>query len=563
MISSATEKKTLATSIHSGAEQTEILIGDDVLDLLQDARFLEQWDQLYNACPWATVFLHRSFVATWYKLYSNEFLPILVKSVYADQLTGLVTLGKSKDGLITGAGAHLAEYQGWLIEDGNDESFIKNALLEVNRHFPENRIQFKYILPGVSFSFAEKDPKWKKRSFIKRSRQPLMAIDDAHLTSELKKKNRREKVNRLKRLGELKFERITDYAAFEAAIDEMALQSDFRKGAVYNKVSFKADPLRKKFLLALFRLNILHVTVIKIGDKIISSNVSTKGNGQIHLQGINSFNAAYAKHSPGILHFLMLGKLLVEEGEGYPFFDLTPGGDAYKAILATEYSVGYVLSVGSKYHGVKKRMRIRLNIAVTKAAAAFGVKPAELKKTKNTFGIQLRKLTHAARQGVSSLFAFLGHVLKKEKKTLKCWVAQNRAAASGLVSIQKDDINDLLSYDKQDVRYNLQEFLSNATGRIEEGGHCYTWAENGQLLGCAWVTSQPSATPENEFGITDGFIITLYNVYCHPNYGNKFPHFLQSIANELAVDNLHEKMYIVTDSNDDRLFKKAGWQQLK
>jgi len=466
--------------------------------------------------------------------------------------------------LITGAGAHLAEYQVWLTGKDDDESFIKNALVEVKKHFPKNRVQFKYIPAGASFSFAEKDPAWKKRSFIKTSRQPLMAIDDAYLTSELKKKNRREKVNRLKRQGELKFERITDYAAYEAAFDEMALQSDFRKGAVYNKVGFKSDPLRKQFLLSLFKHNILHVTVLKINDKIISSNVSTIGNGQIHLQGINSFDAAYAKHSPGILHFLMLGKLLVEEGEGIPFFDLTPGGDGYKDILATEYSVGYVLSVGNYSHGAKKRRSIRYKVYVTKAAAAVGIRPDKLKKAKNNFGAQKRKLMYVAKQGTASWFAYLSFVLKKQKKTTDHWVAQRSAGTSGLLSIQKDNINHLLNYDKRDVRYSLQEFLSNALRQIEEGAHCYTCTENGRLLACAWISAnkQASAPDDKLSEITDGTIVTLSNVYFHPRF-NKFTEFLQSMVNELAVDDPHDKIYIVTNSNDGLLFRKAGWQQLK
>src|SRR5687768_18143535 len=54
----------------------------------------------------------------------------------------------------------------------------------------------------------------------------------------------------------------------------------------------------------------------------------------LHLQGINSFAAAYARYSPGIIHFLLLGKLLAEEGVAV--FDLTPGADAYKDTLATD-----------------------------------------------------------------------------------------------------------------------------------------------------------------------------------------------------------------------------------
>jgi CelD/BcsL family acetyltransferase involved in cellulose biosynthesis len=562
VITSLTKKKKVAAFIPTGTGKMQLLSGKEVFCLLEDYRFRESWDQLYATCPWATVFQSHSFVATWYQVYGKEYLPIVIKAERAGKLTGLLPLAKDKNGLITGAGTNQAEYQVWLGTDAGDETFITNALLEINRAFPRFKLQLKYIPAGVSLHFTEKDPIWSRRCFVKTSPQPLMIINDDHLTSELKKKNRREKMNRLKRLGELKFERITDGAAFASVIDELALQSDFRKGAMYNKVAFKTDPLRKEFFLSLFRQNNLHATIITIDDKIISSNVSIWGNGQLHLQGINSFDAAYARHSPGIIHFLLLGKLLAQEGVGV--FDLTPGADPYKEILATDHSLAYTLSIGNKYHCLRNRVSAWLNHIVKKATAHVGIKPDALKKGKKNIGLYLRKFVQVAKQGFPAWFAFLANSLKRRSKTMKCWVVQKEGDIAGLLNMQKDDLDNLLSFDQRDIRYSQQEFLANAMQRFEEGAHCYSWAEDDRLLGCAWVADLQTSIHEYKFGsATDGFIISLSGLYCHAKGRKGFSRFLRSIANELSPDNTHDKIYILTDSRDDLVFRKAGFLRLK
>jgi CelD/BcsL family acetyltransferase involved in cellulose biosynthesis len=546
----------------TGNSSTELLVGPAVLNLLEDSRFIDGWNHLFNTCPWATVFQSPSFVTTWYRIYGTAFLPVLIKTEYAGKLTGLLTLAKDKNGLITGAGANQAEYQVWLGEDANDETFIKSALLAVRRFFPRNKIQLKYIPAGVSLDFTKKDSTWSKRCFVKASRQPLMIINDVHLTNELRKKNRREKINRLKRLGALTFERISDYAAFVSVFDELALQSDFRKGAMYNKVVFKTDPLRKKFLLALFEQNNLHATVLKLNDTIIASNVSIGGNSRFHLQGINSFAVPYARYSPGIIHFLLLGKLLAEEGVAV--FDLTPGADAYKDTLATEYTEAYTLSIGNNYYRFTNRLRSRLNRYVKNKAALVGIKRDTLKKVQRSIELNKVKFMHLARKDLTSLFAFFLSKLKRRRKTMKCWVVQNAFTTAGVIIIHKDNLNDLLDFDQQEITYSQQEFLADAMHRFEEGSHCYSWAEDGLLLGCAWLTGLPSSMAEYSYGHKiEGFIFSLSGLYCHPKARKRYSLFLQSIANELAVDNPHGKFYLITDSHEDPAFEKAGFRQMK
>ena len=549
MIASAEKTKTVAPFFSPGQGSTELLTGEAVLSLLENTRFMNGWNHLYSTCARATVFQSPSFVATWYRIYKATYLPILIKTECAGKLTGLLTLAKDNHGLITGAGANQAEYQVWLTADENDDTFIRSALTEIHRVFPRNNILLKYIPAGFSLDFTKKDPVWNKRCFVKTHPQPVMIIDDAHLTSELKKKNRKEKINRLKRLGELKFERISDYKAFASIFDELAVQADFRKGAMYNKVAFKTDPLRKKFLLALFEQNNLHTTVLKLNNNIISCNVSVQGNNQLHLQGINSFAAAFARYSPGIIHFLMLGKLMAEEG--VDVFDLTPGADAYKETLATDHSVAYTLSIGNNFHSFTNRLKAGLTDYLKKTAAVARVKPGTLKKWQRSFTLHKEKLVRVTKQGIKPLFAYFFNQLKGRSKTTTCWIVPTifKTPAFGLLTIQKDNLNNLLDFDQRDIRYSQQEFLAGAMQRFEEGAHCYSWAEDGVLLGCAWITNMK----------TEWSIISMSGLYCHPKGRNQFYRFLKSVAAEVAIDTTHSRIYIITESDNYSAFEKAGF----
>ncbi len=559
---SAVNERSAGPLFSSGNSSIELLMGDEVLQLLDDIRFLGEWKQLYHNCPWATVFQSPSFVVTWYRIYQNEFIPVLIKTEYAGKLAALLTLAIDKNGLITGAGANQAEYQVWLTADANDESFIKNALRELRRFFPGKKIFLKYIPAGVSLVFTKKDPTWKKHCFVKTSPQALMTIDDTHFTNELKKKNRREKINRLKRLGALTFERIRDYSLFVSVFDELALQSDFRKGAMYNKLAFKSDPFKKQFLLALFQQNNLHATVLKLNDKIIAANVSIGGGRQLHLQGLNSFDAAYARYSPGIIHFLMLGKLLAEEG--VHIFDLTPGADGYKDLLATDYTVAHTLSIGNKYHRFTNRMQAGVNGYVKNTAAVLGVQPGTLKKWRMRFIQQKEKCMQVARQGLASGVANFFNGLKRQSKATTYWIVQKEVAAPGAIQVHTNDLNDLLAIDIRDLRYSRQQFLAGAMHRFEEGAFCYSWSEEGQLLGCVWISNGKVAMTES--GNTDeakGETFSLCALYCHQEGRKRFPLFLQSVAHELGVDHQHNELYIITNCHEDGLFEKAGFRKTK
>src|SRR5688572_2416933 len=144
----------------------KMFVGEEVLKLLSDEKFQASWDDLYERCPWATVFQSRPFVSTWYQIYQNEYLPITITYKLQGKLIGLLTIAKDKSGLISGAGKNHAEYQVWLSTETDSGNFITGALLEVKRRFPESSIQFKYIPGNVSLAWLETDRVWRRHCLV-------------------------------------------------------------------------------------------------------------------------------------------------------------------------------------------------------------------------------------------------------------------------------------------------------------------------------------------------------------------------------------------------------------
>jgi hypothetical protein len=83
-------------------------------------------------------------------------------------------------------------------------------------------------------------------------------------------------------------------------------------------------------------------------------------------------------------------------------------------------------------------------------------------------------------------------------------------------------------------------------------------------LGCAWITNgKPDITEQGNVDEAKGETFSLCALYCHGQGRKSFPLFLQSVANELAVNNPNDKFYIITNCNEDLQFEKAGFRKIK
>ncbi|MCX2742203.1 GNAT family N-acetyltransferase [Pontibacter anaerobius] len=506
---------------------------------LLDEEFLLSWKELYEKCPWATIFQSSEYVLTWYKVYHHEFPPILVIATSRGKLTGLLALNVAKNKIV-GAGHFDAEYQTWLSEEVSADAFIKQALTEVCKLYPRHQIELKYVPGNASIKWA-KDPQWKHKCVIGVRKSPIMNIKNEGFKLLFKKKDYKVKNSRLNRMGNFRFELITDKNNFATIYDLIATQWDFRQAARYNKNHFDVSDKRRNLKLSLFDKKLLHVSALMLDSKVLATCEAVISPDQICLKGMKSYDPTYANYSLGFVHFLKLG--LQMEREGIDLLDLTPGDDPYKDILATDYNQVYELTVTSSTLGyIKSMFRKRVYLFLTRR----NINPLTLKLSliKKLYLLKERFRVMRELGPVQLAKSLLPRSAGKQQETYQLWPATSPPPAPE--GIRRDSLDDLLLYRPARAQVSRWEFLEEAMVRFETRQHSYTLAEEGRLLLCVWLGA-PGAGPEEA---------ALQDLYCHPDGAGMLQAFLGAVAGEVAATQKCRRVTISADPASNFLSHK-------
>ncbi|MFC4872903.1 GNAT family N-acetyltransferase [Negadavirga shengliensis] len=540
-----------------------ILKGSEVLDKISNQVFIDNWDHLFNSCPWATIYQSSKFVSLWYHAYHHKFEPLLVLGEENECLVGLIPMCVDRDGGILAAGLSQAEYQTWISTGQKNNEFISKSILSLKNQFPSSKISFKYLPGNTPLGWCKNNSLWRKQSWIRTHKHPLMKIDEKDLEKELRKKNKREKINRLKRLGDLKMERISNYREFEEMYDELASQNDFRKGAVYDAVYFHKNKTAKKFLLSLFKNGLLHVSVLKLNQQIIAANVGTMGKNCVHLQGMNTHSPIHSKYSPGILHFLMLGLMLREEGVA--FFDLTPGKDPYKDMLANEYGEAYSLEFRDP--GPIQLMKVKYYISQKARTSLIrcGFHAFKQRAAKKQLAILKEKIGLMRRTGLSTLIREKLSALTAIKPPTVFEVSSySMLQTPSSYTVEVDSYRDMLDFDPTGSVVTRWEFLDDALYKMEAGLQPYTMSDGNLLMFCIWREKRfpPVAVASNATSVTPALFTDLY---VHVTAKNMIDDFLQKVLtlSETGVPDSPPAVIHVKEARHGRLLEKLGYKKIE
>lgn len=495
----------------------KLLIGADAESLLRDQEFQHQWKSLYLSCPWATIFQGFDFVTTWYEVYRASFKPVLIIEILPDgKLSGLLTLATTPDSKqLICAGAKQAEYHTWLATSDHGDTFIAAAMDLLRSSFAGLTLSFQYLPPLAPKQWLEKGLPWAQQSRLVMWTRPLMKLGDGDsLRKSLKKSGNKSRLNRLKRLGDVKFEQLHGSAELAAVFDDIIAYYDFRQGAVNDSVYFQTDSLKKPFYLALMSVpDLLHATVLKVGDQVVAAHLGL-GDRQQCILGIPAHSPFYALHSPGKLQLLMLGVELAQQG--FDALDLTPGGDAYKERFATDHDQVHVLTIFLSNQIWQKQsadMKIWSKSIVKKLLQTSDI---ELDTAKGF----VKKLRHlrlkTAIEWPRSVWKKLSG---KAEYQIYCYRADDARVETHLDSFRRDCLEDLLLFQPVDTYQTRQDFLSLCLARLEAGQHVYTWAENGCLLVACWLVERQEKSVFTELQQEYVFqpeSALMYDYYLHP-----------------------------------------------
>jgi len=460
-----------------------LLAGSEAQSALGDHSFLIQWEKLYHSCAWATPFQSIGYVTTWYEVYQGRFDPfILCESDDQGNLIGLLTLATDKNtGQITPAGAHQAEYHVWLAAEQNGNAFIEHALEAIKDQVKNAALMFKYLPPTAPISWLAANTYWAQFAALVTHRRPLVMLDDeVELSARLKRSSKKNRLNVLQQMGDVRFEQVQGEDKLAALFDEIITLYDFRQGAVNNSLPFRDDPLKKRFHLALMRVpNLLHVTILKVGPQIAAAILGIQDHKEVAL-GIVAHSPFYARFSPGTLHLLMLSTELARQG--YGALDLTPGGDPWKERFANNHDQVCTLRLFFRSSLLRKHRRNeKLKSIVKKAITICGLDP------KNAMEL----ISRVRRVRFSALSNGL-HVLPKivwSKVEYRIYVfsEQDAKKLDGSMLMKRNCLQDLIAFEPNEIWPTRQQFLSRCLERIEAGESVYTLAEHGKLLHYGWL----------------------------------------------------------------------------
>jgi hypothetical protein len=310
---------------------------------------------------------------------------------------------------------------------------------------------------------------------------------------------------------------------------------DFRQSALFNKRPFKEDPVKKDFLIELFTQDLLHVTVLKVNEIIIAAIIAVRFRDWIYLAGINCHSTVHARwYSPGILQFIMLSKQLVDEGFNY--FDLTPGYDAYKEELANEHDEVYELVISNK---PVFRLKRRLRKWVHSRLIAWGKRPMTIELAMKHYSYLSKHRTPA------SIIKQIFKRFQRKEKLERFWVQSYALLPAGRIALSKDNICDLQQFSTtKRSALTKWEFLSDAIYRLERGQHCYTWVEDGCLMGCAWFIYQDVQPAKHEEPQEADNTLEFMGLYYHATAQDRINGFIKAVIH--AAVNKERKNFILT-----------------
>ncbi len=488
-------------------------------ELSDDCDFLQKWTALYEHCAWGTVFQTPLFIKTWYEIYKEAFdLLFIYELNESNALTGFFPLAIEKaTGKICAAGCYHAEYQTWLATEENGGFFVEKAFDALRREFPDKKLELLFLSPTTPLGWIEKKNGWGGQTVLLTHLHPSIEIGNGEKSEEsLRKKGNKTRFRQLKKLGEVRLEKLETPEELEKVFDEIEDYAKIRLSALHN-IPPVHDPYRKPFHLALMNFpNLLHASLLKVGEQIASAKISLRNRNEM-LLSITSMSPFLARQSPSKLHILLLGKEFA--AEKIPVFDLSPGG-GYKERFATHCEKVHSLTVffskanflryksKQKVVGLTKESLERFNITKTKAF---------------TFADKVRhKLRRVKYRTIPR--TILKNTRRKLYEHRECRIysfdARKAASLENPNLMRRDSVSDLLQYaPNEGWQPTVSQFHQSCLERFGNAVHSYTRVEDNTLVHSGWLIERQEISRvfevEQEFQLPANSAV-LFDYYTHP-----------------------------------------------
>jgi hypothetical protein len=452
----------------------KILRREESLKIIQDETFVAAWQSLAKASKEFTLIQEPDLVVSWYKAYQNQYDPLMVVAYIDEKLVAVLPLAISQDdGGISHAGHGQAEYNGWIAKQEIEEEFLIESLILLKQQCGLSKWDWGWMPPHANTDWLQSDKLKAQGIYVNlgHCELPVYDLTDTIRIAKIKKsKSTKSKINRLKRAGDLKIERITDLARAKEVFGDLKKISNFRNLAVYDNMPFVGENSNKE-QWHLDHLNGLdsdgsdsvHFTVLWQGDEFLACNFGFCSDDTVII-GLFTYNPVQGAHSPGNVFLIELINFITEEG--FKTLDLSPGGDPYKERFCNKH-----ITLTKPVFTFSKAAKVKtdaITFVKNKVKEKYSYRDIEAFKTK------LKKKANEFRKKANNeyeLFKFSS--LEHSADDLE-------------VACQKFD--DLLLYKETDGYKKQSEVVFSSLKNFERGDFLYTFVKEGELLFYTWVS---------------------------------------------------------------------------
>lgn len=497
-----------------------IIIGSEVLTLLRDEAFLSTWVQLANKDNKVTFAQKPGFVTTWYKEYASRYNPVLCLAYDGrDELIGLMALAKSTtDGTITHAGAHQAEYHGWIADPAIDQDFPIECLIRLKDASKKKTWQWRWLPPKTSANWLSSQLLANAGIYVSLRTQssPVWDLSDNRLYEKmLKIKSVKNQMNRYKARGRYYIERIRGKERTRELMDILRVQYDFRQEAIYNKRPFAHDPFKASFYIERQNHpNDNHFCVLWSNGKPIAFHFGACDKDTVYLE-LSAYDPIESKNSPGTLLLIEIRKILLEEG--YRYLDLTPGGDPYKERFANAYqNLVQPKFYFNKEEKIKDDITHQVKSMAKKALWQVGI-GSHRKRDLEISVKSVRRITLA--ESFQKIMRLIYENSTYSLYRLLTETIENNKTEDSEINVQK--YADLLGYTGSNPGVTRRDLCSEALKRFSAEDTLYSITKEGILVHYGWMSKRGTEHrfPEVDAVLNSGLDgIRLYDSYTEPEF---------------------------------------------
>ena len=532
-----------------------ILSRDESLEIIRDEAFLTIWDQLAHQTAHCTVIQEHGFAISWYLSYLELFDPMMVLGYDASgAIVGILPLAVARDsGAIFHAGENQAEYHGWICPKEYEEHFLLHTLIAIKKELRPKMWQWGWLPPAVTTDWLHADLLKKNGIYVNTVslNSPLHNLDHPEKLKKITRhKSNKIKINRLKKTGKLKIERIRDRNRAEEVFGTIIDQYNFRHLSLYDTIPFKSDKHKREWHLKQIELmpEYTHFTVLWHGDELLASNFGCCTDNRV-LLGLISYDPVKGAFSPGVVFLIKLMEFIKEEG--FHYLDLTPGGDSYKERYANEHVA--LIKPGfsfSRYQWIKGYLIGSARTFLKKYMTAKDVASIKNRARKNLSKLLRRKVS-AYTSGAPSYFIYT-----KER--------QKVSLPDRLPPLRRQQYKDLLLYEGYREDLTCKEIAYRSMKKFERGDRLYTMVSENELAASFWLAKSGKKHwhPDLKEKINEkenSFFI--YDIYISSRADQKmiFQSAIQEIL-EIIKDEEISLLYLVKPVDvDENTIKELGF----